>query len=98
MPSTANNRLSFTFSDLIAGYVVSPINDKDKFTLRTSDGRIFEIKLGANLYAQMVRNLGEPWQDCTGQIRTMVSEGRFLYVYGVFYPEDDATKFEAKEG
>ena len=26
--------------------------------MRTSDGRLFEVKLGANLYAQMVRNLG----------------------------------------
>lgn len=95
--ASAPNRLVFTFSDLIAGYVVSPINERDVFTLRTSDGRLFEIKLGANLYAQMVRNLGEPWQDCTGLIRTMVVPGRFLYAYGVFYPEDDATKFEVKE-
>jgi mannose/cellobiose epimerase-like protein (N-acyl-D-glucosamine 2-epimerase family) len=92
-----SNRLSFTFSDLIAGYVVKPLGDGEFFTLRTSDGRLFEIKLGANLYAQMVRNLGEPWQDCTGLIRTMVVEGRYLYAYGVFYPEDDATKFEVKE-
>lgn len=95
--SSAPNRLVFTFSDLIAGYVVTPINDQDLFTLRTSDGRLFAIKLGVNLYAQMVRNLGEQWQDCTGLIRTMVVPGRFLYAYGIFYPEDDATKFEVKE-
>ncbi|MBK8476176.1 MAG: AGE family epimerase/isomerase [Opitutaceae bacterium] len=95
--STAPNRLSFTFSDLIAGYVVTPLGDSQKFTMRTSDGRLFEVKLGANLYAQMVRNLGEPWQDCTGLIRTMLVEGRFIYAYGIFYPEDDATKFEVKE-
>ena len=95
--SSATNRLSFTFSDLIAGYVVAPLGDGQMFTMRTSDGRLFEVKLGANLYAQMVRNLGEPWQDCTGLIRTMLVTDRFLYAYGIFYPEDDATKFEAKE-
>lgn len=97
MPTLPVNRLSFTFSDLIAGYVVTPINESNMFTMRTSDGRLFDVKLGANLYAQMVRNLGEPWQDCTGLIRSMVVEGRFLYAYGIFYPEDDATKFEVKE-
>jgi len=95
--STPANRLSFTFSDLIAGYVVTPLGDGQSFSMRTSDGRLFNVKLGANLYAQMVRNLGEPWQDCTGLIKTMLVEGRFLYAYGIFYPEDDATKFEAKE-
>ena len=95
--SSEPNRLVFTFSDLVAGYVVSPINDSQLFTLRTSDGRLFEVKLGANLNAQMIRNLGEPWQDCTGLVRTMLVEGRFVYAYGVFYPESDGTKFEAKE-
>lgn len=91
------NRLSFTFSDLIAGYVAKPVDENDVFTLRTSDGRLYEIKFGANLYANVMRNLGEPWQDCTGQMRSMLTEGRFVYVYGVFYPEDNGTKFEAKE-
>ncbi len=95
--STAANRLVFSFSDLVAGYVIAPLNEQDVFSLRTSDGRRFDLKLGANLSGQMTRNLGEPWQDCTGLVRSLIVEGRYLFAYGIFYPEDDATKFEVKE-
>lgn len=95
--STAANRLVFSFSDLVAGYVVAPLNEQEVFSLRTSDGRRFDVKLGANLSAQMTRNLGEPWQDCTGLVRSLIVEGRYVFAYGIFYPEDDGTKFEVKE-
>ena len=89
------NKLGFTFSDTIQGYVTHYDWDKQTFSLDTSDGRTFEVKLGANIYAELVRNLGEAFIDCTGQIKDMLAAGRFLYVYGVFFPEDEV-KFEAK--
>ena len=89
------NKLGFTFSDTIQGYVTHYDWDKQTFSLDTSDGRTFEVKLAANIYAELVRNLGEAFIDCTGQIKDMLAPGRFLYVYGVFFPEDEV-KFEAK--
>lgn len=87
------NSLNFTFSDLIAGYVTH--FDGDFCGLKTSDGRDYTVKLTPTLYAELVRNLGEAFHDATGQIKDMLSPGRFLFVYGVFYPENEV-KFEAK--
>ena len=43
-----------------------------------------------------MRNLGDPYQDSTGQMRDMLVPGRFLYTYGVFYPEASGPVFEAQ--
>ncbi|MBN1180399.1 MAG: AGE family epimerase/isomerase [Anaerolineae bacterium] len=88
--------MHFTFSDTVAGYVTQYDKEGDTFGLKTSDGREFTVKLKGNTYALLVRNLGEPYQDSTGQIRAMLTEGRYLYVYGIFYPEGGAYTFEAQ--
>ncbi len=93
------NTVTFPFSDLIAGYV-SNFNSQDgalgTFNLKTTDGREFEVALSATTYAELVRNLGEPYYDCTLQMREMLVSNRYLFVYGTFYPEDNQHKFEAK--
>lgn len=89
------NDLNFSVSDLIAGYVTK-YDGKDTFELRTSDDRDYRVTLTPTVFAEYVRNLGEEFQNATDDIRTNLVEGRFVYVYGVFYPEADATKFEAK--
>jgi mannose/cellobiose epimerase-like protein (N-acyl-D-glucosamine 2-epimerase family) len=86
--------VEFTFSDLIAGYVTSYDQAADSFEVKTSDGRPFTIKFGANCYGELLRNLGEPFHDCTGQMRDMLVPGRFLYAYGVHFPDNGI--FEAK--
>jgi anti-anti-sigma factor len=88
--------MHFTFSDLIAGTVVSYEADDDVFTLRTIDGREFPVRLTGQTFAEVVRNLGEAYIDATGQMRDMLDRGRMLYVYGLFYPEGGDTIFEAK--
>ena len=90
------NDISFTFSDLISGYVTQFDRGTDTYTVKTSSGQEFQIKLKSNTYAQVVRNLGDPYQDSTGPIRDMLVPGRFLYTYGVFYPEAGGTVFEAQ--
>jgi len=86
----------FEFSDLISGYVVD-FDKKDSFRMKTTDGRIYTVVLGSNLYARMLRNLGEPYMDCTLQIPSMLTEGRVLFVYGIFYPDaGEEYAFEAK--
>jgi anti-anti-sigma factor len=88
--------MHFTFSDTIAGSVVAYQADEDTFTLRTVDGREFEVAITSQTFAEVTRNLGEAYIDATGQMRDMLDRGRILFVYGIFYPEGGDTKFEAK--
>lgn len=91
-------KIDFTFSDLIAGYVTQYHSSQNAFGLKASDGREFLVKLTPTVYAELVRNLGEAYHDATGQIREMLVPGRFLFAYGIFYPdgENGEYKFEAK--
>jgi len=88
--------MCFTFSDLIAGYITQYDRAADVYTVRTSGGQVFQVKLKNNTYAQLVRNLGDPYQDSTGQMRDMLVPGRYLFTYGVFYPEVNGPVFEAQ--
>src|SRR6266545_4058739 len=86
----------FTFSDTIAGAVTGFDPDSDSFGLQTADGREFDVTLTDTTYGELLRNLGEPYVDATGQMRDMLAPGRFLFAYGVFYPEGEWHSFEAK--
>jgi mannose/cellobiose epimerase-like protein (N-acyl-D-glucosamine 2-epimerase family) len=90
------NDIRFTFSDTIAGYVSDYNRAADTYTVKTSGGDLFQIKLKSNTYAQLMRNLGEPYQDATGQMRDMLTPERFVFTYGVFYPQGDEHVFEAQ--
>lgn len=94
------NNLDFCLSDLIAGYVTDfypEQGDFGTFNLRTSDERNYEVALTSMTYAQLIRNLGEPYYDCTFQMRSMLTPERYLFVYGIFYPDTDRVQFEAKQ-
>jgi mannose/cellobiose epimerase-like protein (N-acyl-D-glucosamine 2-epimerase family)/anti-anti-sigma regulatory factor len=93
-------QLDFAFSDLIAGYIrkvdFPDVFDSQGFVdLETSDGRIFTVKVTYACYAELVRNLGEPFQVAPS-MRDLLKVGRFLHAYGLFYPEANGLKFEAK--
>jgi anti-anti-sigma factor len=88
--------MRFSFSDLIAGYVAGFDTEADTFQLRTRDGRTFEVRFTAVASAELMRNLNEPYIDCSGKMREMLTPGRYVYVYGIFYPEGDDTVFDAK--
>ena len=86
------------FSDLISGYV-KEYGGKDEFVMTTTDGRDFPVILGSNLYGRLVRNLGEPYADCTSQITNLLKPGQMIFVYGIFYPNGEKGEdyvFEAK--
>jgi mannose/cellobiose epimerase-like protein (N-acyl-D-glucosamine 2-epimerase family) len=92
-----SNTLDFTFSDLVAGYVTSYDPDSDVVELSTSDGRPYSVTLTSTTVAEMLRNLGEGYNDATAQLRGLMQPGRFIHVYGTFYPsEPNGTAFEAK--
>ncbi|MBI5647355.1 MAG: AGE family epimerase/isomerase [Ignavibacteriae bacterium] len=90
------NDIHFTFSDTIAGYVSSFDRAADTYTITTPGGDSYVIKFKSNTYAQLVRNLEEPYQDCTGQMRDMLEPGRFVFTYGTYYPEAGGNSFEAQ--
>lgn len=90
------NQLNFTFSDLIAGYVTSNEVTNGSFTMATTDGREYVVKLTPEAYGEVIRNLGEPWQDPGDRMENLLPPGRYLFAYGVFYPEGDGLTFEAK--
>jgi mannose/cellobiose epimerase-like protein (N-acyl-D-glucosamine 2-epimerase family)/ABC-type transporter Mla MlaB component len=87
--------VAFSFSDLISGYVESFDWDSRTFTIKTSDGRPFSVKLTTNTAGELLRNLGEPYVDCTSQMADMLQAGRFIFAYGIHYPEP-GKPFEAK--
>jgi hypothetical protein len=35
----------------------------------------------------VIRNLGETFRDATGVMRQLLVSGRFVFAYGVFYPD-----------
>lgn len=90
-----NNTAWFSFSDTIAGYVQHYNSDTDALVLTTSGGRDFTVHFTDTTCAEMIRNLGEPYRDCTGPMRAMLKPGQYLYAWGVFYPEKNLT-FDAK--
>lgn len=91
------NVVNFPFSDTIAGYVQHFDKSADIFVLKTSDGRDYEVKFAKSTYGWIMNNLDQPRQWCDGgQMRSMLTPGRFLYVYGVFYPEGDGFNFDAQ--
>lgn len=93
------NNMDFSFSDMLAGYVTDfdpHQGASGTFGLKTSDGRDFKVALTSMSSAELVRNLGEPYYDCTSQIGAMLVPNQYLFVYGIFYPEALQHKFEAK--
>jgi mannose/cellobiose epimerase-like protein (N-acyl-D-glucosamine 2-epimerase family) len=90
------SHLRFSFSDTIAGYVTGFDREQGRFGLRTSDGREFTVALTETMSAELVRNLNEPYQDASGLVHQMLVPGRFMFAYGIFYPQGDGHAFEAK--
>ncbi len=93
------SNIDFTFSDLIAGYVQDVDQTLGVVNLKTPDDRVFSVRITDTTFAKLVQNLGEDYQDRTGQLAEMLTPGRFLFVYGVFYPDGQqgGHQFEGKE-
>jgi hypothetical protein len=91
------NGMNFTFSDTLAGYVQEYDQKADTFTLQAPGGRNYSVKLKSNTYGWIANNLEEPRQWTSGdQIRAMLVPGRFLYIYGIYYPEGGDFAFESQ--
>lgn len=91
-------KIDFTVSDLIAGYVKNYDSKNGFFSLETTDSREFVVYLTPTVYAEYLRNLGEDFKNATGKLNEMLVPGRYLFVYGVFYPDgkNNEYRFDAK--
>lgn len=90
------DKMHFTFSDTIAGYVTAFDKEKRTFGLRTSDGREFRIRYDETTYAEVIRNLDEPFQDPGAPLESLFTAGRYLFAYCIVYQEAGDFTFEAK--
>jgi len=90
------NKIDFTFSDTIGGYVTHFNRHERSFGISTSDGRQFKAHLTPTTYARISQNLGEGYIDATGRLGQLLTPGQMLFAYGIFYPENDDNKFEVK--
>lgn len=90
------DKIRFSFSDAIAGYVTNFNRSEKSFGIRTSDGREFQAYLTPTAYGRITQNLEEPYNDCTGRFGEMLTPGQHVFAYGIFYPQGDGFKFEVK--
>ena len=92
------NEIRTPYSDLVAGTVTAFDAASDAVTIETPGGVLFECALTPTTVAELLRNLGEPYHDATGSMREMLVPGRFLFAYGVLYPDGPGggMRFEAK--
>ena len=88
--------MHFPFMDTIAGNVTSYDPGRNVFDLETAAGQHFEVQVAGEVSAELLRNLDEPYADAGDHLSDMLSPGRQLFVYGVFYPEGGGYTFEAK--
>ena len=92
----SESAIDFTFSDTIAGYVTEFDESNDSFGIRTTDGREFRAFLTPNTFASGMRNFGEAYLDLTGQMHNLLTPDRYVFLYGVFYAEAGAHRYEVK--
>jgi mannose/cellobiose epimerase-like protein (N-acyl-D-glucosamine 2-epimerase family) len=86
--------MKFPTSDLIAGYITYFNPASDRLGIETADGQEFHGVLNPMTYAKMVQNLDESYLDVTAKMRSLLETGRYLFAYGIFYPE--ALDFDIK--
>jgi len=88
--------MHFPFMDTIAGHVTTYDSSRGVFELKTSAGETYEVHLTPDCSAEMLRNLDEPYVDACNHLPQLLTEGRHLFVYGTFYPENGGYTYEAK--
>ena len=97
------NNIDFTFSDTIAGYVTATDWNNNAFGLRTTDGREYMVRLSDTTQGQFIRNppdIDNPEEAAPmlegSSLKSGITPGKYLFAYGIFYPEHDSHTFEAK--
>jgi mannose/cellobiose epimerase-like protein (N-acyl-D-glucosamine 2-epimerase family) len=84
-----------TVSDLVTGYVTAHDPDRRRLEVRTSDGQPVRLRYSPDVYAEHLRNLGEPARNATGDLAGLLVPGRHLFAYGILDLRDGGEDFEA---
>ena len=87
--------LNFTWADTISGYVTGFDAATRSFGLETSDKRQFTVITDDSTAGELLRNLGEPYADASGHLADTLVPGRYVSVYGIYYPGEEL-RFVAK--
>jgi len=90
------NVRSHTRSDTIAGYVIAHDTAVGAFDMVTADDCTFRVHVDDLTAAEFLRNLGQPYVDAGGHLADMLVPGRYVIVYGIFYPNLEGDVFVAK--
>jgi hypothetical protein len=85
-------RMNFSFSDTIGGYITHFNRQEKSFGIKTSDGREYTAYLGPNTWGRIAQNLGESYMDATERFNELIHPGQHVFAYGVFYPKGDGHK------
>jgi mannose/cellobiose epimerase-like protein (N-acyl-D-glucosamine 2-epimerase family) len=89
-------RMNFSFSDMIGGYVTQFNRSEKSFGIKTSDGREYTAYLSPTTFGRITQNLEEPYLSATERFAELLYPGQHVFAYGVFYPQGEGHKFEAK--
>ncbi|MFE0105114.1 AGE family epimerase/isomerase [Streptomyces sp. NPDC059009] len=87
--------IGFSFSDSTAGYVID--RRGNRVTLRTLDGSTVTLHLAETTHAQRLRNLGQSYDDVSGDLYAQLTPGRFVFSYGPVYPDPDGLRFQVSQ-
>ncbi|MBV9729271.1 MAG: AGE family epimerase/isomerase [Pseudonocardiales bacterium] len=90
------NDYSSTRSDTIAGYITDYNTGAGTFDLVTAHDRPYRVHADELTVAEFLRNLGQPYVDASGHLTDMLVPGRYVIVYGIFYPNLEGDVFVAK--
>ncbi len=85
-----------TYSDTISGYIKAFDPVENAYIIHTRSKENIKVYLKENTVAQLLRNIGEPYQDCTANMKEMLTPERFLITYAIFYPKEHRYFAEAQ--
>jgi mannose/cellobiose epimerase-like protein (N-acyl-D-glucosamine 2-epimerase family) len=86
--------VDFSFADLITGYVRAHDPERRIVDLHTSEDRTVRIGYSPEMYAEWMRNLGEPGA-AVGDLAGALVVGRHVHAYGIYQPNGAGHTFEA---
>ncbi|HEV2636440.1 MAG TPA: DJ-1/PfpI family protein [Actinocrinis sp.] len=85
------------YCDLVTGILGERDEAAGTIALTTADGVRHTVHLGAEPSIRLLRNLDEPAAGPAGPGAARPAPGALAAVSGLFYPEQDATRFDAKD-
>src|SRR5262245_21258640 len=90
------NMIDFTFSDTIAGSVTTTDWNTNTFGLKTPNGREYIVKLTDSTDKRIISNSKETAPPLSNSRPDIITSDKYLFAYGIFYPEAGGYTFEAK--